>query len=145
MRAGTRTYRLRCAFLESGAALIEHEGCSHLAHVATAGTHTYLHLDGVTVDVETARAGDGRAPRTAAVSNELRAPMPGVVARVLVRAGETVRTGQPLLVVEAMKIEHVVRAAGPGVVRVVCVAAGDRVEGGVIVAELDPVSFGEAP
>jgi acetyl/propionyl-CoA carboxylase alpha subunit len=58
----------------------------------------------------------------------LRAPMPGSVTAVLVQAGDPVEKGQPLLILEAMKMEHTIRSAAAGVVETVYFAAGDTVE-----------------
>lgn len=68
----------------------------------------------------------------------LRAPMPGLVLRVLVAEGEQVHPGRPLVVVEAMKMENELRAAGAGLVRRVLVAPGDAVEKGMLLVELGP-------
>ncbi|HYM70387.1 MAG TPA: biotin/lipoyl-containing protein [bacterium] len=145
VRVGSRTHRLRLTLLESGVALVESDGRTHLLHAAAAGGRIYVHLDGVTLDLEPVRDGAGRHGDAADDAGDLRAPMPGVVTQVLVQVGEAVRTGQPLLIVEAMKMEHVVRAGAPAVVRAVRVTAGDQVVGGAVVAELDPVASGEAP
>jgi acetyl-CoA/propionyl-CoA carboxylase biotin carboxyl carrier protein len=60
-------------------------------------------------------------------TGRLTSPMPGTVLAVHVAPGESVETGQALVVVEAMKMEHVVAAAAPGTVREVLVKPGDRV------------------
>ena len=64
-------------------------------------------------------------------------PMPGHVLQVLVKAGERVRRGQPVMIIEAMKMEHTVRAPADGVVQTVNFASGDRVEEGVELLELE--------
>jgi len=64
----------------------------------------------------------------------LRAPMPGSVTAVHVTAGEAVVTGQPLVVLEAMKMRHVVAASTAGIVRSVNVTVGAQVEGGSVLA-----------
>ena len=56
--------------------------------------------------------------------------MPGRVIAVHAAAGDKVRTGQALLVLEAMKMEHIVVAPGDGVIAQVRCAAGDQVAGG---------------
>ncbi|MDZ5448871.1 acetyl/propionyl/methylcrotonyl-CoA carboxylase subunit alpha [Labrys sp. ZIDIC5] len=67
-------------------------------------------------------------------------PMPGLVLSVNAVAGETVEKGQPLVVIEAMKMEHTVSAPRTGVVKVVDVAVGDQVVAGaeLVVLEVEP-------
>ncbi|MCU0495199.1 MAG: 3-methylcrotonyl-CoA carboxylase, partial [Chloroflexaceae bacterium] len=67
----------------------------------------------------------------------LTAPMPGTLIKVLVSEGETVKEGQPLLVLEAMKMEHTIVAPHDGVVQRLPFAAGASVAGGVSLIELD--------
>jgi acetyl-CoA/propionyl-CoA carboxylase biotin carboxyl carrier protein len=134
VRVGSRTHRLRMTILGPGEALVESEGRTHLLHAATVGGRTSVHVDGVTLEV--AIVGGERASHRPEHEGELRAPMPGVVTQVMVQAGDTVRPGQPLLIVEAMKMEHVVRAGAAGIVQAIRVRAGDQVEGGAVVAEL---------
>jgi biotin carboxyl carrier protein len=62
------------------------------------------------------------------------APMPGKVVRLLVKAGDPVRTRQPIAVVEAMKMENEVRSGRDGVVADVRVAAGQSVDAGTLIA-----------
>jgi propionyl-CoA carboxylase alpha chain len=62
------------------------------------------------------------------VAGGLVAPMPGKVVKVLVAEGQEVTAGSPLLVLEAMKMEHTVRAADTGFVRALHVAVGDQVD-----------------
>ena len=67
-----------------------------------------------------------------------RAPLPGSVGQVLVSVGDVVDRDQPLVVLEAMKMEHTLRAAGPGTVRDVPVAAGDHVDAGQLLVVVTP-------
>jgi biotin carboxyl carrier protein len=62
------------------------------------------------------------------------APMPGKVVRLLVKAGDPVRTRQPVAVVEAMKMENELRSGRDGVVVDVRVAAGQSVDAGALIA-----------
>ena len=66
----------------------------------------------------------------------LKAPMPGLVLRILVAVGDPVTAGMPLLALEAMKMENELRATTSGVVGAVRVAAGDAVEKGQVLLEL---------
>jgi acetyl-CoA/propionyl-CoA carboxylase, biotin carboxylase, biotin carboxyl carrier protein len=67
----------------------------------------------------------------------LTAPMPGTVIRVLVSEGDRVEPRQPLVVLEAMKMETPVVSPYEATVRAVRVAEGDRVAGGTVLVELD--------
>jgi biotin carboxyl carrier protein len=63
--------------------------------------------------------------------------MPGTVIRVLVSEGDTVQARQPLVVLEAMKMETPLTSPYDAVVRAVNVAEGDRVAGGTVLIELE--------
>ena len=71
-------------------------------------------------------------------------PLPGVVRRVAVRAGDRVGAGAVLVVVEAMKTEHRIAAARAGTVRRVLVAEGHEVAAGAAVVELEEPADAEA-
>jgi len=75
---------------------------------------------------------DPLAPKLAeeAAAGRLTAPMPGKVAQVLAVAGGTVKRGQALMVLEAMKMEHTIAAPADGVVERINYAPGDLVEEG---------------
>jgi acetyl/propionyl-CoA carboxylase alpha subunit len=65
------------------------------------------------------------------------APMPGTVIKLLVGAGDAVRARQPLVVLEAMKMETPLTSPYAATVRAVHVAEGDRVAGGALLIELE--------
>jgi len=65
------------------------------------------------------------------VSGHLVAPMPGRVISVLVGRGAAVEKGQPLMVIEAMKMEHTINAPADGIVTTLSFVAGDLVDEGV--------------
>ncbi len=66
------------------------------------------------------------------------APMPGLVRDVAVVMGQTVEKGDRLIVLEAMKMEHVLRAPRGGIVSTVPVAVGDQVIAGALMVSLEP-------
>jgi biotin carboxyl carrier protein len=72
----------------------------------------------------------------------VRAPMPGLIVRVEVSAGERVQPGQGVVIMEAMKVENELRAEGEGVVARVLVAAGQPVEKGAILLEFEAAGDG---
>ncbi len=111
-----------------------------------------VHLGGGTVDVE----GPGghtvlrRRPRFVdpadhVAEGSLLAPMPGSVIAVRVGAGETVAAGRPVLVLEAMKMQHTILAPHDGVVTELPVSVGTQVNAGDVLAvvEADPGSSAE--
>ncbi len=57
----------------------------------------------------------------------VKAPLPGVVTKILVAEGQTVKKGETVLVLEAMKMENNITAEADGAVTGICVAAGDSV------------------
>jgi pyruvate carboxylase subunit B len=67
----------------------------------------------------------------------VRAPMPGLIVRVNVKAGDTVQAGQGLVVMEAMKMENELRATAAGRVRSVEVTPGTAVEKGALLVALE--------
>lgn len=69
--------------------------------------------------------------------SRLMAPIPGKVVGVKVRPGDEVEPGQPLVVLEAMKMENELAADQAGKVAAIHVAAGDTVEGGELLVELE--------
>ncbi len=71
-------------------------------------------------------------------STTLTAPLAGVVVRVAVQEGDRVAAHQPLVILEAMKMEHSIEAPTEGRVRRVHRAAGDRVQAGDALIELEP-------
>ncbi len=70
----------------------------------------------------------GMAQAAEAVVQEVSAPMPGLILRLNVEAGQAVREGDSLLTLEAMKMENVVKSPASGTVATVHVQAGDSVE-----------------
>lgn len=60
--------------------------------------------------------------------NELKAPMPGMVLKIMVNEGDDVKKGDSLLVLEAMKMENNIKAPGDGKVSKIPIKAGDKVE-----------------
>jgi 3-methylcrotonyl-CoA carboxylase alpha subunit len=79
----------------------------------------------------------GHDDRRTGEHSALTAPMPGTVIRVTVSEGERVAARQPLVVLEAMKMETPVVSPYDAVVRAVHVGEGDRVAGGTVLVELE--------
>ena len=97
-----------------------------------------VHLAGRSLSVQVRQAGSfGRQKKEGAGARgsgpqRVVAPMPGKIARVLVKAGDDVKAKQGLVVVEAMKMENELRAARDGRVREVAVSEGQSVDAGAV-------------
>jgi 3-methylcrotonyl-CoA carboxylase alpha subunit len=111
---------------------VEHGGHRRTLRVARAGARAWVLADGqLFALVEQPRFAE---PGEGAVPGSLTAPMPGKVVRVLVTEGQEVAANAPLVVLEAMKMEHTVRATAAGTVRAIHVAVGDQVDGDRVLA-----------
>ncbi len=91
------------------------------------------------------RTRDPRAPRVTRrgggadqARGELHAPMPGLVVEIMVEEGEVVEAGQPIVVVEAMKMQNALTAPLAGRVAAVRGAAGSSVESGALLLTIRP-------
>ena len=82
------------------------------------------------------RALSGNTGRAAGPAH-LMAPMPGLIVRINVAAGDQVQPGQGLVVMEAMKMENELRATAAGTVKRVAVTTGSAVEKGALILELE--------
>lgn len=76
-------------------------------------------------------------PGSAVEKGSLVAPMPGNVIRLGAAVGDTVTTGQPLIWLEAMKMEHTITAPSDGVLAELSVTTGQQVEVGAVLARVD--------
>jgi acetyl-CoA/propionyl-CoA carboxylase biotin carboxyl carrier protein len=74
------------------------------------------------------RAGSGEVGRTGATAGPVTSPMPGVIVDVHVAVGDAVHAGQPMVAVEAMKMEYAVASPGDGVVTELLVRPGQSVK-----------------
>ncbi len=74
---------------------------------------------------------------TGAARKELHAPMPGLVVKVLREVGSTVKKGEPLLVVEAMKMENELKSPSDGVIKEIAAIVGKPVEKGALLVTFE--------
>jgi propionyl-CoA carboxylase alpha chain len=114
---------------------VELEGVRRRALVTWDGQTLYLQVARGTLALQSVARFAPPAPE--AREGGLHAPMPGTVTAVRVAAGESVTKGQALVMLEAMKMEHVISAPHDGVVRELLVAAGQQVASGEDLLTLD--------
>ena len=108
--------------------------------VAADGQHVYVNGRAIPVTVDDPRAPRARRGRRldpASGSGRVAAPMPGRIVKILVAAGDVVTAGQPLLVMEAMKMENEIRAPKAGTVADLRVAEGASVDAHAVLLLLE--------
>ena len=104
-----------------------------LAHVIKVGDDWWVHLDGsihvVSID-EQGAGGSGE-------DDGMTAPMPGKILEILCNIGDHVESGQTLIVMEAMKMEHRIAANDPGVVVEIHHQVGEQVDAGATLIDIE--------
>lgn len=105
-----------------------------IAWTVAAGDVRWVFLDGKVFELKEARPA---ARARGGHHGSLTAPMPATVRRVLVGVGDAVKRGEPLVILEAMKMELPVRANGPGTVTAVHCREGELVQPGLALIEID--------
>lgn len=98
------------------------------------GSRISLAFDGVTYTADVSDR--GAKTRTRHRDHSMAAPMPGLVLKILVARGDVVTKGTPLIVLEAMKMEHQIVATHDGTVSAVNCAEGELVQPGMDLVEL---------
>ncbi len=152
---GAAEHPVRVRFAEQGLRLSLESGEHAFAGETLADGQLSIHLDDQVFKARAVRAGDDwhvfvageqrtltlkdALPReeSTARAGSLAAPMPGRVVQVMSRAGEAVKKGQALLILEAMKMEHTITAPADGVVKEIHFAAGEQVLEGMELITLE--------
>ena len=78
----------------------------------------------------------GFEKKTAIKLDNIKAPMPGTVLKILVTPGQALVKGEPLIILEAMKMENVLKASADVVIKKILVKEGDPVEKNKVLIEL---------
>ncbi|RJU87773.1 MAG: biotin/lipoyl-binding protein [Candidatus Poseidoniales archaeon] len=102
---------------------LEIDGRKHKATAAKVGDTWWVHVLGHTLQYEIVEAGAAGADD----DSGLTAPMPGKILDVLVSVGQSVKAGDALMVMEAMKMEHKIVAGHDGIVDAIHYNSGDQV------------------
>ncbi len=84
-----------------------------------------------------ALAGGKKTKRTSGHAGGLTSPMPGKIFKILKAPGSEVKKGEPILILEAMKMEHSIRSDKDGKVKEIFYKVGELVQGGVTLAEVE--------
>jgi biotin carboxyl carrier protein len=98
----------------------------------------WLHVNGKTYSIQAEQKNFKSRKAQAAVShNRVLAPMPGKVTKVLVKTGQIVMKGQPVVVMEAMKMEYTLKAELAGPIEKIMAEVGSQVSLGDILIEIE--------
>ena len=130
-------HRFEVEGLEGDSIRFRHDGVTQSAKFLRHDERLYFLHRGLTVEVHDLTLA---APESAAASGgdgKVRAAMNGRVVAILVKPGEKVSAGQPVMTLEAMKMEHVHTAGVAGTVSSIDVAEGEQVTTGKIVVEIE--------
>lgn len=93
----------------------------------------YLIIGGKDVLIES----PSKVKKKGEAEGHMLSPMPGKILRLMVSAGDEIKKGDTLLIMEAMKMEHKVKASKNGKVLKVFYAEGEQVEGGIELVEME--------
>jgi propionyl-CoA carboxylase alpha chain len=123
--------------------VLAHDEVDHNFSVARYGQDIYV--DSARGPVHLVALPRFPAPGSAVEHGSLVAPMPGNVIRLAAAVGDTVTTGQPLIWLEAMKMEHTITAPNDGVLAELNVNTGQQVEVGAVLARVEAPATEENP
>lgn len=111
------------------------------------GTHFHAAVSSLNKDGESIVMAQGREAIVSASGKKMKkatahaggltSPMPGKIFKILKEVGSEVKKGEPVLILEAMKMEHSIRSDKDGKVKSLPYKVGELVQGGVILAEVD--------
>ena len=134
--ADSRQHKFEIDQLDPDAIRFRHDGVMDSAKFLRDGDRLHLQHRGIPLAVVDLTLAAPQAAASNGGDGKVRAAMNGRVVAVLVRPGDRVTAGQPVLTLEAMKMEHVHKAGIDGVVAAIDVAEGEQVTTGRIVAEI---------
>lgn len=110
-------------------------GKNHQARILRSDdSGTTIEVDGIPIKTRVVTERDrllarmGHSAHSSSRQTDLKSPMPGLVLKILVKAGDGVTKGDPLLILESMKMENVLKAGQNGVIAEIGIKEGDSVE-----------------
>jgi len=132
-----RQDRFEVEQLDPDSIRFRHDGVMDSAKVLRDGDRLYVQHRGIPLAITDLTLAAPKAAAANGGDGKVRAAMNGRVVAVLVKPGDRVTAGQPVLTLEAMKMEHVHKAGIDGVVAAIDVTEGEQVTTGRIVVEIE--------
>ncbi|XGC80570.1 acetyl-CoA carboxylase biotin carboxyl carrier protein subunit [Bdellovibrio bacteriovorus] len=115
------------------------DGVDHKVQAQLLKGTLWVHLNGRTFTIDTAAGKKGRKKGGASgSSDQIVAPMPGKVTKILVSPGASIQAGQSVLVMEAMKMEYTLKADIAGVIDSIQCSVGEQVALGKLLVKIQP-------
>lgn len=126
--------------IAAGKYLTDLNGVRKLVYCVVKGNRSYIDIDGMLIELEIP-SDDGNMASSAAAhtvaKDKIFAPMPGKIVKLLVKEGEKVEAKQPMVIVEAMKMENQVNSPASGTVKKINFKDGEQVGTEVPIIELE--------
>ena len=134
VRVDASEFEVGTEWTSDGRLRLQSDSGTTVAEVTAVGTRRFVRLG--TLEFVLERETTGRRAGAAVHGGGMEAPMPGVITKVMVAVGDEVTKGQPLVALEAMKMEHMIRAPRAGVIKSVAASPGIMVQAGAVLVEL---------
>ena len=140
-KVGDNKYQLDLARVSANCFSISFDGITRTVHIAESDDSVFVHMDGRVIRFDKVSndakkfSADGLG---FGAKDEINTPMPGKIVKLLVSDGERVEAGQPLVIVESMKMENEIKSPTNGVVKSIHFSAGDLVEPDKPIIKLEP-------
>ena len=112
-------------------------GKTHKIFVAQEGENSFIKFNGKTYRLKEVEEVEGISSQSS--ESSLEAPLPGKITKILVKPGDVVTAKQQLIILEAMKMEHIISAPYAGTVKKVLFKVNDQVKEGQALVELEPM------
>ena len=123
---------------DDGSALLTVDAHNERVLIAVRGDDVFIHLDGESYQLRYEHPLDRLAHQgQGSADDSVRAPMPGSVVAVQVKAGDSVERGQTLLVMESMKMETTLAAPRDGIIEAVHFSAGQTFDRDALLITLE--------
>lgn len=134
-----QTHRAALGGRSAGGVAVLVDGVQHVVHaIRNADGRWHVQVGGVDLWLDDISFVPSRQGAASAQATEVRAPLNGIVLRIEAQPGQTVGRGDPLIVIESMKLEHTTTAPRDAVVKTILVEAGQQVATGYVLLNFEP-------
>lgn len=121
---------------------IQIENTEKLVNAQIIGSELWVHYNGKTFTTPVGNGTKSRKKGPQASSDRILAPMPGKITKLFVKEGDTVKAGQAVLVMEAMKMEYTLKAEIEGTIEKVQCSVGEQSTLGNLLVKIKPQTAG---